>query len=130
MNIQNQVVILSASKKELSKEENEQRSTRLLNMIKDVKITVNQATGFYKGAHETSLVCVVNNDTQVDTLKGFAFKQFDQESILYQDANGLTTLVFKDGATDRLERLRRVDSVEGLNNYTELNGAYYACVKE
>jgi hypothetical protein len=43
--------------------------------------------GVYKGQEEDSLVVLVNNETDIQTVKDFAFKSFNQESVLYQDAN-------------------------------------------
>jgi hypothetical protein len=127
MNIQQQVLILSAELTKNSHETNCEVSMNLFNNLKDLGIKFKPAEGYYKGSREISFVTLPKNDTEIQVLKDFAFKNFDQESVLLQDANGVTELIYNDGKTERLGRLRQVNPkfLEGLDSYTVMGGNIY-----
>jgi len=131
MNITQQVVILSAELGNLCPIENSNRTRILRHCIEDCKLSFGEAQGVYKGGSEASFVVIVNNDDEIQALKDFAFKNFGQESVLYQDANQEAYLVFTDNSTERLGRLQQTtkEVAENLDNYTILNGSYYATFK-
>ena len=131
MNISRQVVILSAELGNLCPVENSNRTRILRHCIEDCRLSFGEAQGVYKGGSEASFVVIVNNDDEIQALKDFAFKNFGQESVLYQDANQEAYLVFNDNSTKRLGRLQQTtkEVAENLDNYTILNGSYYATFK-
>lgn len=131
MNISKQVVILSATKSGDSVENTNFRTKTLRGVLGDLRLPFSEATGVYKGQTETSFVVVVTDNFDIDTLKGLAFKNFDQESILVQDSNQEAYLIFNDGTTQNLGRLEQVteEQAKELDNYTILNGNFYAVPK-
>jgi len=131
MNISKQVVILSATKTGDSVENTNFRTKTLRGVLGDLRLPFSEATGVYKGQTETSFVVVVTDNFDIDTLKGLAFKNFDQESILVQDSNQEAYLIFNNGITQNLGRLEQVseEQAKELDNYTILNGNFYAVPK-
>ena len=131
MNISKQVVILSATKTGDSVENTNFRTKTLRGVLGDLRLPFSEATGVYKGQTETSFVVVVTDNFDIDTLKGLAFKNFDQESILVQDSNQEAYLIFNNGTTQNLGRLEQVseEQAKELDNYTILNGNFYAVPK-
>lgn len=131
MNISSQVVILSAELSSLSSKENVRRSELLNDMLSELKMPFKPSEGVYKGMKESSFVVLVNDGAELETLKNFAFKNFNQESVLHQDANQEAFLVFQDGTIERLGRLEQVSKqeVETLDAYTMMDGKFYATKK-
>lgn len=127
MNISQRVVILSAETLNATVEGNRQRTETLRGCLQDCNMNFSQAVGVYKGKEETSFVVVVRDEEEIEALKGFAFLNFNQESILLQDANQEAYLVFNDGETQRLGRLEQVSKEVATKEdaYTILNGQYY-----
>jgi hypothetical protein len=130
MNTFQQVVILSAELSTLNKDDNMVRTSRLGNMIQDLGIPFKLAIGSYKGQLENSFVIIVKDNDEIETLKDFAFKNFNQESILHKDANGLASLVFENNQTERLGKLAQVNenSLDKDGSYTFMNGKYYGII--
>ena len=89
-----EVVILSAELANLSAEENSQRTFNLQTCLDDLNIGYTSAIGVYKRNIETSLVILVNNIETLQVLQGLAFDSFKQESILYQDKQGESHLIY------------------------------------
>lgn len=131
MNISSQVVILSAELSSLSSKENVRRSELLNDMLTELKMPFKPAEGVYKGMKETSFVVIVGDNSELETIKNFAFKSFNQESVLHQDVNQEAFLMFQDGNVERLGRLEQVSKqeVETLDAYTVMDGKYYATKK-
>lgn len=127
MNQQQQVLILSAYLSDLPLRENHIRTLNLSNCIEELGIKFRVAEGHYKGSSEISFVTLPKNDDEIQALKDFAFKNFKQESVLFQDTNGVTELIYSDGKTDRLNRLRQVNPklIEKLDSYTVMGGKVY-----
>jgi len=96
-------------------------------MIAELRLPFKQSIGVYKGSKERSFVVVVNDQAEIDTLAGFAFKSFGQESILHQDSNQLARLVYSDGKMETLGKLVQVSKelAETLENYTVMDGKFY-----
>lgn len=131
MNITQQAIIISAEHSSQTIQGNKLRTQTLSDCIDDIGLISNLATGVYKGVEETSFVVLIKDQVEIDALKDFAFKTFDQESILYQDANSEAYLFFKDGTTKQLGRMQLVDKTVALqkDNYTLMNGNYYTTIK-
>lgn len=128
MNISKQVVILSAEiPNAMRAEGNRQRTKTLENILKDIGLPFNKATGFYKGQQEESFVVVVKDELDIEVLRDFAFKNFNQESILIQDANQEAHLLFRDGTTQQLGRLQQTtkELATKQDAYTIMNDQYY-----
>lgn len=132
MNITQQVIILSANQNDNNHERNRQLHQNLKACLDDCGFTSKDAIGVYKGQEEDSLVVLVNNQTDIETVKDFAFKSFNQESILYQDANQEAYLLYQDGTTEQLGRLEQVNPklVETLDSYTVMDGRVYTTIKK
>ena len=131
MNITQQIIILSANQNDGRHERNRQLHENLKACLDDCHFKYKEATGLYKGQEETSLVVLVNNETEIQTVKDFAFKGFNQESVLYQDANQEAYLIYNDGKTEQLGRLEQVNPklTETLDNYTVMDGKVYTVLK-
>ena len=131
MNITQQVIILSADQNDNNYERNRQLHENLKACLTDCGFTFKEATGTYKGRTEDSVVVLVNNQTDIETVQDFAFKSFNQESVLYQDANQEAYLIYNDGKTEQLGRLEQVNPklTETLENYTVMDGRVYAVKK-
>ena len=131
MNITQQVIILSANQNDNRHERNRQLHENLKACLSDCGLRFKEATGAYKGQTEDSVVVLVNNETDIQTVKDFAFKSFNQESVLYQDSNQEAYLLYQNGTTEQLGRLEQVNpkEVETLENYTVMDGRVYAVKK-
>ena len=127
MNITQQVIILSAELTTETTGENNRRTNNLRASLNDVGITFNEATGHYKNTQETSFVCLPKNAAEIETLKDFAFKNFKQESVLFQDSNGQAYLIFEDKTEQNIGKLKQVNPkfIEQLENYTIMNNRVY-----
>lgn len=131
MNISRQVVILSGELSSLSSKENVRRTELLNDMLVELNFSFNSALGVYKGVAESSFVVLINDSADLETLKNFAFKSFNQESILHQDTNQEAFLIYQNGTMERLGRLEQIskDEAESLISYTEMDGKYYTAKK-
>lgn len=127
MNTYQKVIILSAELSTLGQRENSNRTILLDEMLSELNISYKNATGCYKGTSETSFVCVVNNDAELDTIKNFAFKNFNQESVLEQDSNGICRLEYQNDTSEVLGKLRQVSGEVATKQdaYTVMGGKYY-----
>lgn len=130
MNTVQQVIILSAELSKLSSTENERRTVLLNDMITELRLPFKPAKGVYKGSEETSFVVIVRDQGDIDTITGFAFKSFGQESVLHQDSNQRARLIFADGKTQELGKLVQVDDVKNLDNYTMMEGKFYTTIPD
>jgi hypothetical protein len=124
MNISEQVLILSAERKENHPQINERVTAVLKDMIEDLGINYTEALGCYKGESERSFVCILRNQEELETLKGFAFNNFNQESVLYKDSNGQCYLEYQDGQSEKIGKMVQTNpkAIETLDNYTIVNG--------
>ena len=127
MNTVEQVVILSGELSNLSSTENDRRTTLLNDMIAELRLPFKKATGVYKGSKENSFVVIVREQADIDTVTGFAFKSFGQESVLHQDSNQLARLIYANGKTEVVGKLEQVSKelAETLDNYTVMEGKFY-----
>lgn len=127
MRIMSRIVILSAELESNTTEENNRRTSNLEKCLDECNFYYGKAQGFYKGNLENSFVVVIRDNVELEALKSFAFLNFKQESILHQDSNGLSWLIYSDGREKKLGKLQRVDekTAKSKNNYTKLNDLYY-----
>jgi hypothetical protein len=68
MNISRQVVILSAELKTETTEANKRRTNNLESCLVDMRLPFKRGTGVYKGTEEVSLVVIVNDELDVQTV--------------------------------------------------------------
>lgn len=111
------------------------RITRAKNVLEDVKASYKEVLGVYTykdglRKEESSFLVEYDqhrNSDMLDTIKEFAFNQFDQESILHLDSNRNGTLIYKDGKTQNLGKLTSCSKEKAieLGNYTYTNDTYY-----
>jgi hypothetical protein len=87
-----------------------------------MQISFNHALVCYKGTKEVSFVALPKNLDEIDAIMHLVFKLYRQESILMQDNDGISSLYYANGQTEKLGRLVPKMSVEGLDAYTILNG--------
>ena len=127
MNQFKQVIILSAERINNTKEENNTRTNNLEQNLLDCSIKFNKAKGCYKGTTEKAFVCLPKNDIEIEVLKDFAFKSFNQESVMHQDSNGMCYLVTPKSET-KIGKLREVNPkfIEKLDSYFILNKKLYS----
>ena len=130
MNTFQQIVIMSVSKQVSDLTDIE--STNDFDMyLKSNKFSFNQAMSCYQGNKERSFVILINDDLELELLKAVAMK-YNKESILFQDSNGISQLLFTDGSNQVaiLGKLREVDNKEALSkdDYTILKGKYYSII--
>jgi len=125
------VIILSAESNDKTFEGNRQRTLNLKGCLEDLNISHNEALGVRKESQEVSFVCLPKNSAEIEVLKDFAFENFNQESVLYQDVNGLCHLEYEDGTSESIGRFRTANAkeIELLENYTVLNGVVYTTGK-
>ena len=132
MNINsNQIIILSAELKENRYEKNRQFTENLANCLDDCNFNYKRGEGRYKNNDESIFIVKVSKELEIETLKDFAFKSFNQESILHIDSNNESYLYYGNGNTEQLGRLEQVSKSEALHydNYTILNNKYYVSRK-
>jgi len=118
-----QVIILSAELSDLSNEENKSRTLTLDSWLRDLGLNFTQVQGCYKGSSEESFLVVIRESDCIETLKGFAFKQFNQDSVLYQDTSGLCYLEYENGISNKIGRFEQVNPnyIKTLDAYTVIN---------
>ena len=131
MNISKQVIILSAERDGDTIENRDLAIRTLRNCLNDCNLSFREATGvFENGPEETSFVVVVNNEAEIQSVKEFAFLNFGQDAILFQDSNQEAYLINKDGTEKRLGRLEQVPKEVALGNgsYTLMGNDYYTTI--
>jgi len=127
VNISNKTIILSAELSDKTFESNRQRTETLKHCLEDCNINFKEGVGVYKGKEEVCFVTVPKNDDEIQSIKEFAFLNFNQEAVLETDANSEAYLVFQNGTEERIGRLTNVPKNEAIvqDNYTILNGEYF-----
>lgn len=128
------VIILSAELSTNTFEGNRQRTLNLKSCLEDLNISHSDSLGLYKGFTGVGFVCLPKNLKEVEVLKSLAFNKvgsggFNQKSILEQDVNGLCHLVFEDGTSHSIGKLKPVKSINGLTSYTKIGKVIYTTEK-
>ena len=121
------VVFISAENEKYDSEWNGVLTRRLGEELKELFPT-KEVTGCYKGTVETSYMVGVRQK-DIATLLDIA-ERYEQESILFRDANKDCQLLFVRGQGERLGQMVKVDEsvAKELENYTydDETGDYYA----
>jgi hypothetical protein len=117
------MIIMSAYRAELTTKQNEARHTRLRVDIRSIGGEMVDATGYYKGIQEGSLVVTGLGPESLQVVA----RKYNQESILVVGANSDASLLFDDGSTYELGKFRQVSEsdVEGKDAYTIVEGRFY-----
>lgn len=128
MNTYQQVVIMSVSK-QLCDVIDIASTKDFARYLDSNKFSYNEAQGMYKGTSERSFVILIDSDYELELLKAIAMK-YNQESILYQDSNGISQLLFTDGSDSMvtLGKLRQTETIDNLEAYTILKGKFYSII--
>ena len=121
-----EVIILSAEHSDNNHGLNHFYSDSLERQLTNYDFIFNEALGCYKKSSESSFVVIPRNNEDIDKLKEIAFKEYNQESILYQDKSGDAFLIYSCGKKEAIGQLRKVQSNKGLENYTIMNGEIYS----
>lgn len=119
------VMILSAELSKNSPEKNRQLTANLESDLADLNVVFNKAIGCYKGQLENSFVVIPRDTDEIDAIMHLAFKLYKQESVLMQDNEGICSLYYANGQSEKLGTFRMVQYTQGLDNYTILNGLIY-----
>jgi len=128
MRIVNQALIISSTDQNATFESQRQAAITLNGVLSDLGLPFKKAKGVYKGLEEDAFVVVVKNQEEIDSLTAIAFNSFNQESVLHQDANQQATLLFSNGTRKPLGKLVQVQSTDGLEAYTVVDGNIYAAI--
>ena len=129
MNTKRQVVILSAELENYSDNEKLRATDNLEACLNDLNLVYSNANGRYKDVNEKCFVVIVNNQVELDAVKDLGLDSFKQESVLYQDSNGYSHLIYKD-KSEMIGKLDLVSEKQALEsqNYVELKGQYYVVI--
>ena len=131
MNLQPEIIVISAELSHLPLEVNKQRTTSLYNALTDLGVLFKLVKGVYKNSIETSFVVLCGEDSvNFNRLQNLAIT-FSQESILHLDANRNATLIYDNGNREAIGVFRSVDksTIVNLESYTydASSDIYYAC---
>ena len=127
MNIANSFIIFSAAREGREGNENDAQHAIAREYLRNASIPFIEVNGVYKGIAERSLLATVTKPEDRAYILATA-KAFDQESVLAVDGARQARLETTDGTLiARLGAFKLVDSIEGRDAYTELDGKFYAC---
>lgn len=118
-------IILSAELDTTTVRSNFYRTELLEFMLQELKLPYKQIQGCYKGSTEQSFMVIVKDEAEYEVIRDFAFKSFNQESILFRDLYGSASLVFQDGTKEQLGKFKQVDNVDNLEAYSVVDGTYW-----
>jgi hypothetical protein len=119
------VMILSGELASNSHEKNRQLTANLESDLADLNVVFNKAIGCYKGQTENSFVVLPRDNDEIDAVMYLVFKLYKQESVLMQDDQGICSLYYANGQSEKLGTFRMVQYTNNLENYTILNGLIY-----
>lgn len=120
-------IILSAELSTLGHKENNERSFRLFNCLKDLNINFKPVEGCYKGSSEISFLVIVKDEAEIEAIKDLGLKSFEQDSILFRDFKGNTELHFGSGAVESLGKFKKVPRHEAVHEdaFTIINKEHW-----
>lgn len=127
MNLQQQVILISAFRTGNTNYENMQATEKLGEALQQLGLNYGQAIGMYRGTREISMVVQASVELPLIELA----ERFGQESILVVSKGGVAELVYTDGRREQLPgKFGPVSSetARNLNAYTLVNGKFYAVV--
>ena len=136
MNVNPKIVIISAEKENQDNAKNNAATERLRKAISRTHYTNGRFSGFskikfYKGdKFEYAYLVVLKDDNyeeELQMLKSCAYHNFDQDAIIFSDANRHTELILKDGSTESMGKLTGVEKeiAELDYRYFQHNDNYY-----
>lgn len=120
-------VFISACKGNSNDKKNTDMLFKTLKMLGFNDVTY--VEGCYKGQVEDSFMVKLDGSINNGFIKLVELgEQFDQESIMlvYNDNNA--QIVYMSGSIESIGKLQEVDSIEGLNAYSRIDGKFYSVV--
>lgn len=131
MRIQRPFVIFSAERESLNSFVNDQRTRFMSHVLTKRGIPYQHVQGKYKGhTEQLFLVFTQEGDEYADVIEKLA-RLYDQESILFVDANGLAYLLMvREGRTIELGKFKEIPEADlgELQAYTKIEDKFYATV--
>lgn len=121
-------VFLSAFNSGLDFQQNLTAHRQLREVLYDRMLLLGQVSnvfGRYNGTDELSFRVSNLDDDAANILAEVAFKEFYQESILVVESDGSAYLRYQNGYIKPLGIMTQVDSVEGLDAYSEVDDKFY-----
>lgn len=123
------VLILSAERDTNTSKGNEQRTRHLESSLNDLDIHYTKGVGVYNKSVETCFVVSPRCPVEHELILAMAFKTFKQESVLFQDNDGESYLIFNgESGLEHIGKLREMPTVlaRKQDSYTVVNNKYYA----
>ena len=108
---------------------NKMATDALIKTLDSTGLRYMPVTGVYKGVEEQSFIVFANNVFDVLRLECIALDQHNQECMLVLDLeHGSAVLKYQEQALMIGTELQSVDSVDGLDAYTMVDGEYWAVI--
>ena len=126
MNYQ-RLVFLSAEHKTKDDIQNFLNTNELRNELTNKGFKFNEGMGYFEGHKEVSFMVFVNNNQQELDLIDMS-RQFNQDSVLVQTAQGISLIHDKNDDIMNIGRLVEVseEDIKKLEAYSVFNGRYFA----
>ena len=120
------VIILSAYLGGNTEKTNYHRHQYLEAELEHMGLQVHEVQGCYKGNKELAFMVLPKDNKQMHKLINLAHDKFSQESVLCQDNEGISWLMYADKDV-KLGKMRATPKELAVkqDNYTEFNGKYY-----
>src|SRR5690606_29107474 len=126
-----QFVMVSAERAGLSPEENARRTEQLEQDLREAGFEPQRARGMYRGVPEASFLVPIADATELAEVLQIGLEKYGQESVLVVDEERRARLEFLDDFPMELGRFNPVESVEGLEAFTEIpegGGRFFAAL--
>src|SRR5690606_19230066 len=126
-----QFVMVSAERAGLSPEENARRTEQLEQDLREAGFEPQRARGMYQGVPEASFLVPIADATELAEVLQLGLEKYEQESVLVVDEERRARLEFLDDFPMELGRFNPVESVEGLEAFTEIpegGGRFFAAL--
>lgn len=120
-------VFISACKGNSNDKKNTDMLFKTLRMLEFKDITY--VEGCYKGQVEDSFMVKLDGSVDNGFIKLVELgEQFDQESIMLVCKDNNAHIVYMSGSVESIGKLKEVDSIEGLDAYSRIDGKYFSVV--
>jgi len=123
-----QVIIVSAEKSDETFESNRQRTINLGACLEDCNMYFSKVLISNEGKETAAFAVIPRNGAEFDTVKAYAFGNFDQHMILEQDTKGHLHRTYIDNTSKIVGKLRQVDKVTS-DKHVVMNGKTYQVVR-
>lgn len=116
------IIIFSAYKKELSKDENKARHHGIISGMRLLNLRFTECLGNYMGDLEESILVIIENDSQREYIRKLAIF-LEQESILERFNDGMAFLYYLDNSEPRL-KLGKINEISQAEAFSSMNYTY------